>query len=275
MELPLDRYRVTSGSPIDLTDFDPGDPGPFSPDGDGKDAARELLKAQRDRLAELQRLLYADGGRSLLVVLQAMDAGGKDGTIRKVFSGVNPQGVEVTNFKAPSAEELAHDFLWRINRALPRRGMIGVFNRSHYEDVLIVRVKELVPESVWSQRYAMIDAFERRLVASGTAVLKLFLHIDKDEQRQRLQARLDDPSKHWKFNPGDLAERARWGAYMEAFEVAVGRCSSPEAPWLVVPANRKWYRNVVVTQAIIEALEGMGLRYPEVDFDPTSIVIDG
>jgi PPK2 family polyphosphate:nucleotide phosphotransferase len=275
MELPLDRYRVTSGSPIDLTDFDPGDPGPFSPDGDGKDAARELLKAQRDRLAELQRLLYADGGRSLLVVLQAMDAGGKDGTIRKVFSGVNPQGVEVTNFKAPSAEELAHDFLWRINRALPRRGMIGVFNRSHYEDVLIVRVKELVPESVWSQRYAMIDAFERRLVASGTAVLKLFLHIDKDEQRQRLQARLDDPSKHWKFNPGDLAERARWGAYMEAFEVAVGRCSSPEAPWLVVPANREWYRNVVVTQAIIEALEGMGLRYPEVDFDPTSIVIDG
>jgi PPK2 family polyphosphate:nucleotide phosphotransferase len=275
MELPLDRYRITTGSPIDLADHDPGGHGPFSPDGEGKDAARDLLKAQRDRLAELQRLLYADGGRALLVVLQAMDAGGKDGTIRKVFSGVNPQGVEVTNFKAPSAEELAHDFLWRINRALPRRGMIGVFNRSHYEDVLIVRVKELVPESVWSQRYAMIDAFERRLAASGTAVLKLFLHIDKGEQRQRLQARLDDPSKHWKFNPADLAERARWEAYMGAFEAAVGRCSSPEAPWMVVPANRKWYRNVVVAQAIIEALEGLDLRYPEVEFDPASIVIDG
>ena len=275
MDLPLDRYRVSLGAPIDLGAFDPDSCDPFSPDGDGKDAAIALLRAQRKRLAELQRRLYADGSRALLLVLQAMDAGGKDGTIRKVLTGVNPQGVTVTNFKAPTAEELAHDFLWRVNKALPAKGKIGVFNRSHYEDVLIVRVKSLVPESVWSQRYAMIDAFERRLTASGTAVLKLFLHIDRDEQRERLQARLDDPSKHWKFNPADLAERAHWDAYMAAFEDAIGRCSSKDAPWLVVPANRKWYRNVVVAQAMIDVLEAMALSYPEADFDPSTVTIDG
>ncbi len=275
MNLPLDRYRVTPGANVKLDSFDPDDHGPFPADAEGKKAARDQLKAQRKRLAELQQLLYADGRRSLLVLLQAMDAGGKDGTIRKVMTGMNPQGVRVTSFKAPSAEELAHDFLWRINRALPARGMIRVFNRSHYEDVLVVRVKELVPEAVWSKRYGMINALEERLVETGTAVLKLFLNIDRGEQRERLQARLDDPAKHWKFNPGDLKERARWDAYMTAYQDALRRCSSAVAPWFVVPANRKWYRNVVVAQIVIDALERLPLAFPSPTFDPTTIRIDG
>ncbi len=275
MNLPLDRYRVTPGANVKLDSFDPNDHGAFPADAEGKKAARDQLKVQRKRLAELQQLLYADGRRSLLVLLQAMDAGGKDGTIRKVMTGMNPQGVRVTSFKAPSAEELAHDFLWRINRALPARGMIRVFNRSHYEDVLVVRVKELVPEAVWSKRYGMINALEERLVETGTVVLKLFLNIDRGEQRERLQARLDDPAKHWKFNPGDLKERAHWDAYMTAYQDALRRCSSVGAPWFVVPANRKWYRNVVVAQIVIEALERLPLAFPSPTFDPTTIRIDG
>ncbi len=275
MEIPLGRYRRAPGSDTDLVSIDPAETGPFPPNGEGRKAARRLLKRQRDRLEALQRLLYADGSQALLAVFQAMDAGGKDGTIRRVMTGMNPQGVRVTSFKAPTEEELAHDFLWRINRALPRKGMIGVFNRSHYEDVLVVRVKGLVPEPIWKGRYDQINAFERRLVETGTAVAKFYLHISKEEQRRRLQARLDDPEKHWKFDPADLKERSRWNDYLVAYQDAMDRCNSEFAPWYLVPANHKWYRNVVIAQVLIDTLEGMGLNYPDPDFDPATVYIDG
>lgn len=273
-DIDLERYRVGPGRPAALATRDPDDSGPFEP-GDGmKKRAKKLLAKQKKRLAELQNLLYADGRFALLLVLQTVDTGGKDGTIRHVFSGVNPQGVQVTSFKVPTARELAHDFLWRVHRHTPAHGMIGVFNRSHYEDVLAVRVKKLAPDAVWQERYELIRDFERNLMDADTAIVKVFLHISKDEQKQRLQARLDDPSKHWKFSPGDLADRALWDETAAAYEDALDRCGTTEAPWLVVPGNRKWYRNLVVAKALIEALERLPLRYPPIAFDPTSISID-
>ncbi len=218
-------------------------------------------------MQELQNLLYADGRYALLIVLQAMDAGGKDGTIRRVMSGVNPQGVRVTSFKKPTELELSHDYLWRIHKAAPAKGHIGIFNRSHYEDVLIVRVNELVPEHVWRRRYDHINAFEQLLVDNNTVVLKFYLHISKEEQAKRLQRRLDDPKRHWKFDAGDLDVRRRWDDYMTAFSEVFERCSPPHAPWLIVPANRKWYRDVVIAKAIVDALEALPLRYPEPEFD--------
>ncbi len=274
LDLPMDRYRIQPGHAAKLASRDAADSGPFEPGKAAKKHAKKLLARQVHRLAELQNLFYADGRFALLLVLQATDTGGKDGTIRRVLSGVNPQGVAVTSFKAPTAKELSHDFLWRIHQHAPAHGTIGVFNRSHYEDVLVVRVKELVPESIWRPRYEFIRDFERTLVASGTVVVKVFLHISRDEQKERLQARLDDPAKHWKFNPADLSERARWDDYMAAYEDALSLCSSEEAPWLVVPADRKWYRNLVVAQALIDALEALPLRYPQVTFDPASMTID-
>jgi PPK2 family polyphosphate:nucleotide phosphotransferase len=203
-----------------------------------------------------------------------MDAGGKDGTIRSIMSGVNPQGVRVTSFKKPNEEELSHDFLWRIHQAVPARGMIGIFNRSHYEDVLIVRVHNLVPASVWQTRYDHINNFERLLIDSGGTILKFYLHISKEEQKERLQARLEQPHKRWKFNPDDLKERALWADYMHAFEAAFERCSTAVAPWHIVPANKKWYRNLVISETIVQTLASLNLNYPDPMAGLDDIVID-
>jgi PPK2 family polyphosphate:nucleotide phosphotransferase len=270
MKLPTDSYRVRKN--FKLSKITPEDTGPFHDDVTGKEAARELLKKQKEKLADLQNVLYADGSQALLVVFQAMDAGGKDGCIRNVFTGMNPQGVRVASFKAPTEEELAHDFLWRIHKETPRKGMVGVFNRSHYEDVLIVRVKNLVSKAVWSKRYALINAFEEGLVAAGTKIIKIYLHIDNKEQKKRLEDRLKDPEKNWKFNPGDLPERANWNAYMKAFEEVFKECSSV-APWYVIPSNNKWYRDVMVAQIISETLQSMKLKYPKADYDPAKVKI--
>ncbi len=237
---------------------------------DRKEAGRELRELRRE-LADLQHRLYAEGRRKLLVVLQAMDAGGKDGTIRKVFAGVNPQGVRVTSFKVPTAEELAHDFLWRVHRAVPATGMIGVFNRSHYEDVLVVRVDRLVPEEVWRARYDQINDFERLLAAGGTTLLKFFLHISPDEQRERFQSRLDEPEKRWKFSRGDLDKRRQWPEYMAAYEDALGRCSTEAAPWWVIPADQKWYRNLAVARVLVATLRRMSPEFPEPEEDLSGI----
>jgi PPK2 family polyphosphate:nucleotide phosphotransferase len=227
---------------------------------------QEPLLAWQDRL-------WAEERQSLLVVLQAMDTGGKDGTIKRLFRGMNPQGVRVTAFKAPTAEELAHDFLWRVHRATPRRGEIGVFNRSHYEDVVVVRVKQLAPEAVWRDRFARINDFEENLAAAGTRLVKLFLHISKEEQADRLRARLDDPTKRWKFNPADLRERARWDDYMAAYGEAIERTSTEVAPWFVIPADKKWYRTWAATTIVLEALASMDPRYPEPAGDLGDVVI--
>lgn len=224
-----------------------------------------------DRLGELQYKMYADGRFALLVVLQAIDGGGKDSTIRRVFSAFNPQGCTVTSFKVPSAEEKRHDFLWRIHRHAPARGEIAVFNRSHYEDVLVVRVEKLVPEAIWSQRYGQINAFEEHLGANGTRVVKIFLQISHAEQKRRFEERLADRAKQWKFDPADLDKRARWPEYQLAFEAAISRCSTAQAPWYVVPSDRKWFRDFAVSQIIRQELEQLPLRWPKPDFDPRLI----
>jgi PPK2 family polyphosphate:nucleotide phosphotransferase len=219
-------------------------------------------------------MLYADKSQSLLIILQAMDAGGKDGTIKHVFTGVNPQGVHVNGFKRPSEEELAHDFLWRVHQHAPKKGYIGIFNRSHYEDVLVVRVNNLVPKFVWEKRYDHINNFERQLFDAGTRILKFYLHIDRDEQKERFEDRLQRPDKNWKFARGDLDVRRQWDDYMRAYEDAITKCNTAYAPWHIVPANRKWYRNYVVMKTIIETLEDMNLSYPDAEPDLDQIVID-
>jgi PPK2 family polyphosphate:nucleotide phosphotransferase len=256
-----ERYRVEPGRAVDITEWDPDDQSAF---GDvDKHTSKKVLKALHRRLAELQHVFWADGSRGLLVVLQAMDTGGKDGTIRKVFSGVNPQGVDVHGFGVPSKEELAHDYLWRVHMQAPQRGRIAIHNRSHYEDVLVVRVEGLVPEQRWSKRYDHIRAFEQLLSDEGTAVVKLFLNISKDEQRKRLQSRLDDPTKRWKFNPADLETRGKWDAYMAAYQDAIFRTATATAPWYIVPANQKWYRNLVVASILVETLQRLNPQYPD------------
>ena len=240
----------------------------------GKDAGRKLLRKLNERLEALQELLHAEGRHRVLVVLQAIDTGGKDGTIRHVFDGTNPQGVSVASFKKPTDEELAHDYLWRVHQHTPQRGHITIFNRSHYEDVLVVRVHDLVPESVWSRRYDHINAFEQMLTDEGTTIVKLFLHIDRDEQRERLQARLDDPAKHWKFSVGDLAERERWDDYQKAFTHMLERTSTEHAPWHVIPANRKWFRNLVISELLVDTLERLDPQFPPADDDLDGITID-
>jgi PPK2 family polyphosphate:nucleotide phosphotransferase len=246
------------GERFSLQDFDPGYRGDYD-----KDAGKKQVKAQLERLHALQEMLYAQDKHALLIVLQAMDAGGKDSTIEHVLGAFNPQGVQVTSFKTPTEKELAHDFLWRVHRATPERGMISIFNRSHYEDVLIVRVKDLVPESVWRKRYDHINNFERLLADSGVTIVKFFLYISKEEQKERFLDRQQTPEKQWKFNPGDLAERTRWDDYMTAFEDALTYCNTEYAPWYVIPANRKWYRNLTISQILIDTLEKLDLRYPD------------
>ena len=267
----MDRYRVKPGSKVDLGQWDPNDKSAFT--GNKKEGREELLRLN-ERLETLQELHYSEGRHRLLVVLQARDAGGKDGTIRHVFEGVNPQGVKVASFKRPTPAELAHDYLWRVHPRVPGNGEFVIFNRSHYEDVLVVRVHNLVPPGVWGRRYAQINDFEQILAEEGTTILKFYLNIDQDEQKERFQARLDDPAKHWKFNPGDLEERKLWSEYTAAYEDVLSKTSTEWAPWYIVPANRKWYRNLVIANVIIETLEKLDMRYPEPDFDPSQIVIE-
>ncbi|GMQ93163.1 MAG: polyphosphate kinase 2 family protein [Acidimicrobiia bacterium] len=271
-ELHLDHYRIVQGSRVDLSAIDPREKTAFS--SLNKSSSHSVLTRMNRELAELQRLLWADGTKALLLVLQAMDTGGKDGTIRKVFSGVNPQGVDVHGFGVPGPHERAHDYLWRVHARAPGRGRIAVFNRSHYEDVLVVRVNELVPTDVWSRRYEHIRGFETMLADEGTAIVKIMLHISKDEQKERLQERLDDPTKNYKFEPNDLLSRAKWDEYMAAYEDAISETSTDNAPWYVVPSDRKWYRNLVIAQILIDAIKGMDLSYPVAAFDPKSVVID-
>ena len=269
--LDADRYRIRAGEAAGLENRDPSDQSLFIGD---KDAGKAALKKLNKRLEELQELFYADNRHRLLVVLQATDTGGKDGTISSVFDGVNPVGVKVASFKKPTEAELAHDYLWRVHPHVPANGEIVIFNRSHYEDVLVVRVHDLVPEERWRRRYQQIIDFERLLIEEGTTVIKFFLHISKDEQRERLQARLDDPQKHWKFSLGDLDERQRWDEYQAAFEEAISRTSTEASPWYVIPANRKWYRNIVVATVLIETLESLDLRFPEPEDDLSGIVVE-
>ncbi len=263
------ELRPPIGKKIKLADYDPN----FH-DGLDKDNTKVETVLLQKRLKQLQSMLFADKSQALLIVLQAMDAGGKDGTIKHVFTGVNPQGVRVAGFKQPSDEELAHDFLWRIHQHVPEKGYIGIFNRSHYEDVLIVRVNNLVPKAVWEKRYDHINHFEKLLVDSGTRILKFYLHIDRDEQKERFEERLQRPDKNWKFSRGDLGVRKQWDEYMKAYETAIYRCHTDDAPWHIVPANRKWYRNYVVMKTIIETLEDMNLKYPDPEPDLDKIVID-
>lgn len=253
-------YRIEPGNKINLAKLNPDDTSAFQGD---KKAAQAELEALIERLQALQEVLYAEGKHKILIVFQAMDAGGKDGTIRVVFDGVNPTGVRVASFKVPSEEELAHDYLWRIHKHTPRKGEMVIFNRSHYEDVLVVRVKQLVPEAVWKKRYEHIRNFEKLLADEGTTILKFFLHISKDQQKERFQERLDNPEKRWKFRKGDLQDRALWEQYMQAFEDAIGETSTAYAPWYVIPANKNWYRNLVVCRTIVGALESLKMQYPQ------------
>jgi PPK2 family polyphosphate:nucleotide phosphotransferase len=258
---------VKPGSKLHLKNRAPDDT--FGKKRDDKALVRTLT-----RLRELQHLLFADKRYALLVVLQGLDASGKDGTIRHVMSGVNPQGCEVTSFKAPSNEELAHDFLWRVHKAVPHLGNIGIFNRSHYEDVLIVRVHDLVPKSVWGRRYHHINEFERMLTENGITLLKFFLHISKDEQRNRFEARIRDSSRNWKLSLPDFEERHHWDDYVEAYEDALHRCSTNWAPWYVIPSDHKWFRNYLVAELIVRALDRMRLKYPPPTVDVSKVILE-
>ncbi len=262
-----DLLRVPAG-PVDLSALDTRATPGF--DG-GKAAGKAALAALGPRLSDLQERLHAEGvsggRRSLLLILQGMDTSGKGGVVRHVIGQVDPQGCEIASFKAPTREELAHDFLWRIRRRLPGPGRLGVLDRSHYEDVLVVRVHDLVPRSTWSRRYASINRFEAQLVERDIRVVKVFLHVSREEQRQRLLARLDDPTKHWKFNPRDVDERAYWADYQQAYGAVLERCNGDLAPWYRVPADRKWYRNWAIASLLVEQLEDMKLAWPKGDFD--------
>ena len=271
----MKKYRVKPGARLELDDHDPQDTGAYRKDAAGKAKAGRAADELDARLGVLQQRLYANADRALLVVLQGMDTSGKDGTIKNVMSGVNPQGCHVVSFKAPSAEELAHDFLWRVHKQAPAKGKIGVFNRSHYEDVLVPRVHGQLSKSEVKQRCQQIRAFEQTLHASGTTVIKFFLHISKDEQKERLQARIRDPEKRWKWSSRDLDERKLWDDYLRAFEDAIGATSTAEAPWYIVPADRKWYRNLVVAETLVATLEAMKLKCPPapkgIDWDKLKI----
>jgi PPK2 family polyphosphate:nucleotide phosphotransferase len=251
-------YRIKPGRNVDLSKYVTDDTGDF----EDKSAAKPEVDRDLKRLVKLQDLLYASGKHALLIVFQAMDAGGKDGSISHVFSGVNPQGCEVTSFKVPTQEELAHDYLWRYHRACPKHGMIGIFNRSHYESVLVERVHELVPEKVWSKRYDQINEFEEMLVSEKTVILKFFLHISKEEQKRRFEERLKDKTKNWKFSYSDLAERKYWDEYMTAWKELLKKCSTDYAPWYVIPSDHKWYRNWCLSDTIVRALKELKMKYP-------------
>jgi len=266
-----ERYRVTPKTALKLSTFDPQATLSF---GGDKKESQKIFENLNARLEALQELLYADGRHKLLIVLQGMDTSGKDGSIRHIFDRVNPAGVSVASFKRPTSEELAHDYLWRVEAKTPGNGQITIFNRSHYEDVLVVRVHNLVPEERWKKRYDHIKAFEERLADEGTTILKFFLHISKDEQKERLEERLADPAKNWKFDVNDLKERKHWDSYTTAYEEALSRTSTERAPWYVIPANRNWYRNLVISSVLVETLEGLGLRPPPAPEGLADIVVE-
>jgi PPK2 family polyphosphate:nucleotide phosphotransferase len=264
-----DALQVKPGSRVRLAKTDPG-----QTFGHDKASAAPVTQRHLDRLSVLQDTFWAEATRSVLVVLQGIDAAGKDGTINKVMEAFNPQGCPVSSFKAPTAEELAHDFLWRVHRHTPGKGEIGIFNRSHYEDVLIVRVHGLVPRKVWSARYAQINEFERTLAAAGTTIVKFFLSIDREEQRKRFQVRYDDPTRRWKFSLGDLEERKRWDDYQAAFDDALRKTSTPWAPWYVIPANHKWFRNLAVSTILADTIADLKPAYPPEPDLPADLVVE-
>jgi len=262
------QCRIDKPEHFKLADHDPAESFGLSTNIED---VKPILAEDMVRMEELQQRLYADGRWSVLIVLQAMDAAGKDGVVKHVMSGVNPQGCEVHAFKAPTPEELAHDFLWRAAKVVPARGRIGIFNRSHYEDVLVARVHNLVPKSIWSERYDQINAFEKQLDENGVTILKFYLHISKEEQRRRFQARLDDPKKNWKLSAADFREREHWDEYMEAYEDALTNCSTKNAPWYVIPSDHKWFRNFAIGAIVNSALKRMKLRYPPATIDTSQI----
>ncbi|MEJ0035081.1 MAG: polyphosphate kinase 2 family protein [Gammaproteobacteria bacterium] len=262
----ISRLLVEPGKRVQL-----GDEHAATTFGWEKPEAVAVLEENRKKLSDLQYKLYADGRQALLVVIQAIDAGGKDGTVHDIFTAMNPQGCVVTSFKAPTAEELKHDYLWRIHQRVPARGMVGVFNRSHYEDVLIVRVEKLVPKAVWRERYEQINEFERMLTSNSVRIIKVFLQISKGEQKKRLEDRLQDPNRQWKFSPEDLVKRRQWSEYQKAFETMLTRCSTKHAPWYVIPADRKWFRNLAVSQIVATEMGRLPLRFPEPAYDPAKI----
>lgn len=262
-----DEFRIKSGSKVNLAKIDASYHGSY----EHEESTLAELERYSQRLGELQSIMYAENKHALLVVLQAMDGGGKDGTIHHVMAALNPQGCNVAGFKVPTAEELAHDYLWRIHKMTPGKGHITVFNRSHYEDVLVVRVHNLVPSDVWSKRYNEINAFERELTNSGTTLVKFFLHIDKEEQLRRFRDRLDEPDKQWKISDSDYTEREYWNDYQQAYMDALSKCSFNYAPWYVIPANHKWFRNLAVSQILVDTLEDLNMKYPQPTVDLAEI----
>ncbi len=261
------QFGITAGSQVRLKEFDPA----FTGKGEKKKSALREIRKLGKRLDELQFALYAENKRSLLVCLQALDAGGKDGVIRHVFGSMNPQGCRVVAFKQPSPEELAHDFLWRIEQKTPRCGEVTVFNRSHYEDVIVVRVHDLVPERVWSRRYEQINDFERRLAANGTQIVKFFLHISKEEQLKRFKDRLKDPARQWKISESDYSERAYWNEFEAAYQDALSKCSTKDAPWFVIPSDHKWFRNLAISHILVETMERLNIQVPKPTVDIAEI----
>jgi PPK2 family polyphosphate:nucleotide phosphotransferase len=267
----MNQYLVKPGTKVDLSKWDPNDKGDFK---GGKEEGLAEVGKLNAKLEELQELLFAEHKHKILIVLQAMDTGGKDGVIRRVFDGVNPQGVRVASFKVPTEEELDHDYLWRVHKVVPGRGEMVIFNRSHYEDVLAARVRNIVPRETWKKRYDQINAFERHLADTGTTILKFFLHIDRDEQKARLEARLADPTKQWKFRLGDLEERKLWPEYMKAYEDALAKTSTEHGPWYIVPSNRKWYRDLVISTVLAETLKKLDMRFPEPEENLDGVIVE-
>ncbi|MDD2581605.1 MAG: polyphosphate kinase 2 family protein [Desulfuromonadaceae bacterium] len=262
-----EKFKVKSGGKVRLDKIDAA----FKDKHEDQTSALGELEKYTQRLRELQYLMYAEDKRSLLIILQAMDAGGKDGTINHVLGSMNPQGTRVCGFKVPSAEEASHDFLWRIHQAAPHRGQVAIFNRSHYEDVLVSRVHNYVPKKVWSKRFDLINNFEKNLVDSGTHILKFYLHISEDEQLRRFKQRIDDPARHWKISESDYTEREYWDDYSKAFEDALSKCSTEHAPWFVIPANHKWFRNLAVSQIVVETLESLKMEFPKPTVDISEV----
>ena len=268
----LERYWVKPGAEVDLVKIDGNEKVLFK--GVGKEEIQRQFDELQTELQELQKRLYAQNKHRILVVMQAMDTGGKDGCIKHVFSRIDPQGIHVRSFKTPSEEELSYDFLWRVHSKVPHRGQLVIFNRSHYEDIIAVRVKKIYPDEVWKRRQRHVVEFERMLAEEGTTIVKIFLHISKDEQKRRLEARLADPAKHWKINPEDLVDRARWDDFMSAYEDVMQKTSTEHAPWYVVPADRKWYRNLCVARIMLDTLKKLNMEYPAINWDPKTIKIE-
>ncbi len=268
----LEKYLVKPGAKVDLRRIDADDRHLFG--NGGKEESVEAFDKLQDELKLLQTVLYAQNKHRILVVMQAMDTGGKDGCIKHVFSRIDPQGIHVRSFKKPSEEEMAHDFLWRVHGKVPRNGELVIFNRSHYEDIIAVKVKKLFPEKIWKQRFRHVEEFERMLAEEGTTIVKIYLHISRDEQKRRLDSRLVNPEKHWKFNPDDLKDRALWPDFMDTYEEVLSKTSTEYAPWYVVPANRKWYRNLVVARIMVDTMKRLDMKFPEITWNPADIVVE-